>query len=150
MAEQKSLRCIQLPLVNLQLLLPNAVVAEIISYTRPEQAGDGWYDGLLAWRGVLVPVVSVEGMCAREQKAPGVRSRIAIVYNLSNDDRMPYVGFILQDIPRAYLAEEDRMQTVTVATDCEFLLGRADMMLEQLMIPDLDAIMAAVKDRIDH
>jgi len=150
MAEQKTLRCIQMPLVNLQLLLPNAVVAEIIAYTRPEQAGDGWYDGLLAWRGVLVPVVSLEGMCGREQKAPGVRSRIAIIYNLSNDDAMPYVGIILQDIPRAYLAEEDRMQAVSVATDCEFLLGRADMMLEQLMIPDLDAIMAAVKDRIDY
>jgi len=28
------------------------------------------------------------------------------------------------------------------------MFGRADMMLEQLMVPDLDAIMAAVKQKI--
>jgi len=148
MPDQKSLRCIQLPLVDLQLLLPNSVVAEIIAYSRPELPGNDWYDGLLAWRGISVPVISVEGMCQRVEREPGVRSRIAIIYNLSRDDEMPYIGIILQDIPRAYLAEEERMPALPVSAECEFLISRADMMLEQLVIPDLEAIMAAVKKRL--
>jgi len=147
-AETNSIRCIQLPLVDWQLLLPNPVVAEIISYSRPEQAGEGWLNGLLSWRGVMVPVISVEEMCQRNPVEPGARSRIAILYNLSGDRSLPYVGIILQDIPRAYLAEEDRMQAVAISSECEFLFGRADMMMEQLMIPDLDAIMAAVKQKV--
>ncbi|MCK4710421.1 MAG: chemotaxis protein CheW [Gammaproteobacteria bacterium] len=148
MAEQESIRCIQLPLVDWQLILPNSTVAEIIAYSKPEQPGEDWYDGLLSWRGVMVPVVSIEGMCQRNQQEPGHRSRTAIIYNLSGDKKLPYIGVILQDIPRAYLAEEDRMQSVAASPECEFLIGRADIMLEQLMIPDLDAIMAAVKQRL--
>ncbi len=148
MAEQDSIRCIQLPLMNFQLLLPNAVVAEIISYVRPDQAGDDWLDGVMIWRGVSVPVVSVEKMCQQEHIEPGVRSRIAVIYNLHNDDDMPYLGIIMQDIPRAYLAEEDRMPAQMIDSNCEFLQGRADVMNSDLMIPALDAIMDATRQKV--
>ena len=150
MAEQNSIRCIQLPIVGWQLIVPNVAVAEIIAYTRPEKEGDGWYDGTLIWRGAMVPIISVEKMCQREFTEPGSRSRIAIIYNLSGDEDLPYIGVILQDIPRAYLAEEDQMQSVVSKSECEFIYGRADIMLEQLMVPDLDAIMAAVKQKINQ
>jgi chemosensory pili system protein ChpC len=148
MAEQDSIRCIQLPLLNIQLLLPNAVVAEIISYVRPEQSGDDWLDGVMIWRGVSVPVVSVEKMCQQDYNEPGVRSRIAVIYNLFNDDEMPYLGIIMQDIPRAYLAEEDRMPAQTNEAGCEFLHGQADVMNSEMMIPNLDAIMRAAKQKL--
>ena len=75
MAESESIRCMQMPLNNWQLLLPNSAVAEIIGYTTPESAnqGSGWYDGKISWRGVLVPVVSLEKMCeldAAETRGP--------------------------------------------------------------------------------
>ncbi len=149
MAEENSIRCIQLPLAEWQLILPNAAVAEIIAYSQPEQAGEGWLDGMLSWRGTLVPIISVEKMCQKDAIETGARTRIAIIYNISGDTDLPYIGIILQDIPRAYLAEEDRMQSVTSSSDCEFLFGRADIMLDQLMIPDLDAMMAAVKKKIE-
>lgn len=149
MPDQKTIRCIQLPLVGWQLILPNAAVAEIIGYSKPEQAGEGWYKGLLNWRGALVPVISVEEMCQKSIPETGARTRIAILYNLMKDEKLPYIGIILQDIPRAYLAEEDRMQSLTSSTECEYLYGRADMLLEPLMIPNLDAIMVAVKQKIN-
>ncbi len=147
MAEQNSIRCIQLPLVEWQLILPNVAVAEIIGYSQPQQAGEGWFKGLLSWRGAMVPVISVDEMCKHDSQNTGSRTRIAIVYNLSGDKKMPYIGIILQDIPRAYLAEEDRMQSMISTPDCEYIVGRADMLMENLMIPDLDAIMAAVKEK---
>lgn len=149
MAEQNSIRCIQLPLVEWQLILPNAAVAEIIGYSKPENEGDGWFKGLLNWRGAMVPVISVEEMCDQGLLVTGARTRIAIIYNLSGDKKLPYAGIILQDIPRAYLAEEDRMQSLKSTTECEFIISRADMLLEQLMIPDLDAIMAAIKQKLN-
>ncbi len=150
MAEELSIRCMQLPLMNMQLLLPNSSVAEIIGYTEPETAdqGEGWYDGRISWRGVMVPVVSVEKMCQSESVASGPRSRIAIVYNLNGDEDLPYFGIILQDIPRAYLAENDRMLEGFSELDCEYLSTRADAMLENLFIPDLDAIVSSIKSRL--
>jgi chemosensory pili system protein ChpC len=148
MAEQNSIRCIQLPLADRQLLLPNTVVAEVIGYAPPSQKGTDWLDGLLSWRGVMVPIISIEKMCQHNYVEPGSRTRIAIIYNLFNEDAMPYVGIILQDIPRGYLAEEDRMLQFVEDSDCEYLHGQLDAMAQGLMVPDLDAIMTAVKQKV--
>ncbi|MDJ0832015.1 MAG: chemotaxis protein CheW [Gammaproteobacteria bacterium] len=152
MAEIESIRCMQLPLHNQQLLLPNSAVAEIIGYTSPEAAhqGSGWYDGKISWRGVLVPVVSVEKMCGMETAESGHRTRIAIIYNPNGDQSLPYLGLILKDIPRAYLAEPERLQAMQATANCDYLLGQADAMFEQLYIPDLDAIIEATKQRSSH
>ena len=148
MAESESIRCMQMPLNNWQLLLPNSAVAEIIGYTTPESAnqGSGWYDGKISWRGVLVPVVSLEKMCELDAAETGHRTRIAIIYNPSGDDALPYIGLILQDIPRAYLAEPERLQEMQASASCNYLIGQADAMFEHLYIPDLDAISDAIKN----
>lgn len=152
MTEEIAIRCMQLPLLNLQLLLPNSAVAEIIGYMSPEEeyVGTDWFDGLIAWRGVMVPVVSVEQMCQMEAIEPGPRSRIAILYNPKGDDSLPYVGLILKDIPRAYLAEDDRLMEAVDSLDCDYLLSHVDAMIDELMIPDLDAIVEAVRQRTNQ
>lgn len=152
MAEIESIRCMQLPLHNHHLLMPNSAVAEIIGYTSPEAAhqGSGWYDGKISWRGVLVPVVSVEKMCELETAESGHRTRIAIIYNPNGDESLPYLGLILQDIPRAYLAEPERLQSMQATADCDYLMGQADAMFEHLYIPNLFAIIDAVKQRSNN
>lgn len=150
MAENASIRCMQLPLVDMQLLLPNSSVAEIIGYTEPEVAGSDWYDGKISWRGVMVPVVSIEKMCQSQSVEPGPRSRIAIIYNLDGGDDLPYFGIILQDIPRAYLAEEERLIQSMEQLECEFLSTRADALMDQLYIPDLESIISSLKQRLNH
>ena len=153
MAEDNSIRCMQLPLHHLHLLLPNSAVAEIIGYTEPEPAyrSEGWFDGRIAWRGVMVPVISFEKLCGMPAVEPGSRSRVAIVYNhTSQNESIPYLGIILQDIPRAYLAEKERMLGGMEKTECDYVACRADPMLEDLVIPDLDAILHSLQRRLDH
>ncbi len=150
MAETESIRCMQLPIENAQLLLPNSAVAEIIGFTQPEtqnQESD-WFTGLISWRGVMVPVVSIERLCQSAYSEPGPRSRIAIIYNPDGENDLPYLGLILKDIPRAYLAEQERLIESIVEVDCPYLASRADAMLEELMVPDLDAIISDLKPRI--
>ena len=150
MTDQAPIRCMQLPLLGVEVLMPNSAVAEIISYSHPEPEykGSEWLDGMIFWRGVLIPVVSLEKMCETEFVDPGPRSRIAIIYNFEKDSEMPYLGIILQDIPRAYLAEVERMQEAVSKPDCKFLQCKADLMNEQLMIPDLEVIMDQVKQKV--
>lgn len=150
MAENTSIRCMQLPLLDMSLLLPNSAVAEIIGYFAPEEGNEGsdWYDGKITWRGVIVPIVSVEKMCQSASAAPGPRSRIAVLYDLTGDEDMPYFGIILQDIPRAYLAEAERLIDSNIALDCEYLITPADAMIDRLYIPNLDAILASLKNRL--
>ena len=147
MAEQETLRCMQLPMSNFQMLLPNSAVAEIIGYIEPETGNQDyeWLNGFISWRGVNVPVVSIEMMCGQISQKPGPRSRIAIIYHPDGDESMPYLGLILKDIPRAYLAEQDRLHELVDEEGCKFLIGRADVMFDQLVIPNVDAIASQVK-----
>ncbi len=147
---ENAIRCMQLPLLEMSLLLPNSAVAEIIGYTPPEIPGEGpdWYDGKISWRGVMVPVISIEKMCQSTSVEPGPRSRIAVVYDINGGLDMPYFGIILQDIPRAYLAEEERLIEANVEVGCQYLVTQADAMMDQLYIPNLDAILTSLKQQV--
>ena len=145
-----AIRCMQLPLVDMSLLVPNSAVAEIIGYTPPEVPGEGpdWYDGKISWRGAMVPVVSLEKMCQSASVEPGPRTRIAVVYDINGASDMPYFGIILRDIPRAYLAEEERLIDQNLAAGCQYLATQADAMIDDLYIPNLDAILASLHQEV--
>ncbi len=146
MSDQEPIRCMQLPLDGMQILVPNAAVAEVIGYVEPEQTREEpGLRGVIHWRGVMVPVIAVEELCGKALAKPSPRSRIAIIYQPDGDPGLPYLGIILQDIPRGYLAEQDRMQSLFDGHECPYLLGRADPMHDHLLIPDLDAMFDAAR-----
>jgi chemotaxis signal transduction protein len=104
-----------------------------------------WFTGVVLWRGVYIPVVSVDQMCGVNTAQTGPRARIAIIYNPEKDPELPYLGIHMQDIPRAYLAEADSMESGNDEGLSEYLMARVDD--EQLgrVIPDLDKIIADLK-----
>jgi chemosensory pili system protein ChpC len=142
-----TVRCMLLPVSSINLLIPNSAVAEIIGYStpRPLAGSSDWFRGVTLWRGVYVPVVAVEEMCEIDLAHVGPRARIAILYNPSKDTELPYLGIQIQDIPRAYLAETARMETGTDDDLSQYLLSRVDEDQFARFIPDLEAIIAALK-----
>jgi chemosensory pili system protein ChpC len=142
-----SVRCMLLPLTSLNLLIPNSAVAEIIGYSTPRQLSDtsDWFAGVVLWRGVYIPVVAVEQMCNLDIARIGPRGRIAIIYNPEKDPELPYLGIHMQDIPRAYLAETDSIESGGDEGLSEYLLTRVDDEQLARVIPDIDKIIADLK-----
>ena len=142
-----SVRCMLLPLTSLNLLIPNSAVAEIIGYSTPRQLPNcsEWFAGVVLWRGVYVPVVAIEQMCNLGTAQISPRARIAIVYNPDKDPELPYLGIHMQDIPRAYLAEPDSMESGSDEGLGEYLVTRVDDEQLQRVIPDIDKIIADLK-----
>jgi chemosensory pili system protein ChpC len=142
-----SVRCMLLPLTSLNLLIPNSAVAEIIGYSIPRQLSDTseWFPGVVLWRGVYVPVVEVEKLCNLGVAEVGPRTRIAIIYNPEKDPEMPYLGIHMQDIPRAYLAEAESMETGNDDGLNPYLLTRVDDEQLARVIPDFDKIIDDLK-----
>ncbi len=142
-----SVRCMLLPLTSLNLLIPNSAVAEIIGYSTPRPLPDSsdWFAGVVLWRGVYVPVVAVEQMCNLAAAQVSPRARIAIVYNPDTDPDLPYIGIHMQDIPRAYLAEPNSMESGSDEGLSEYLSTRVDDEQLARVIPDIDRIIADLK-----
>lgn len=148
----KSVRCMLLPLVGHNLLVPNSAVAEIIGYSTPKQLADSskWFAGVVLWRGVYVPVVEVEALCNLGAAQIGPRTRVAIIYNPEKDPEMPYLGIHMQDIPRAYLAEADSIEAVNDEGLDPYLLTQVDDDQLSRYIPDIDKIIADLKLEFDQ
>ncbi|MCP4492460.1 MAG: chemotaxis protein CheW [Gammaproteobacteria bacterium] len=152
MSEQRSVRCMLLPMSSINLVVPNSAVAEIIGFSKPQRLEDSsdWFLGMVLWRGVYVPVISIEQLCAVDALHVGSRSRIGIIYNPEKDDILPYIGLHMQDIPRAYLAESDTMESGSDDGLSKYLLSRVDDDELARAIPDLDAITADLKPQISQ
>lgn len=136
-----------LPLSSIKLMIPNSAVAEVIGYSTPRALPDSseWFPGVVLWRGVYVPVVSLEEMCSIDPAMAGPRSRVAIIYNPEKDAELPYLGIHIQDIPRAYLAEPETMESGSDDGLGQYLLSNVDEDQFARVIPDLDSIIAALK-----
>jgi chemosensory pili system protein ChpC len=142
-----SVRCMLLPLSSINLLVPNSAVAEIIGYSTPRALPDSseWFPGVVLWRGVYVPVVSLEELCAIDTPLVSPRSRVAIIYNPEKDAELPYLGIHIQDIPRAYLADSDKMESGSDDGLSQYFLSIVDENQFARVIPDLDRIIAELK-----
>ena len=140
----EAIRCMLLPLSSINLLIPNSAVAEIISYSIPRSLPDSseWFPGVVLWRGVYVPVVTIEEMCSLDPAMAGPRSRVAVIYNPEKDAELPYLGIHIQDIPRAYLAETEKMESGSDDGLGEYLHSNVDDKQFARFIPDLDKIIA--------
>jgi chemosensory pili system protein ChpC len=142
-----AVRCMLLPLSSINLLVPNSTVAEIVSYSspRPLAGSSAWFPGVVLWRGVYVPVVKVEEMCAIDTTPVSTRSRFAMLYNPDKDENLPYLGIQIQDIPRAYLAEIEKMESGSDDDLSRYLLSRVDEDQHSRFIPNLETIIADLK-----
>ena len=143
----ESIRCMLFPLSSISLLIPNSAVAEIIGYSTPMTLPDSseWFPGVVLWRGVYVPVVRVDEMCALAPADISPRSRIAIIYNPEKDVDLPYLGIQIQDIPRAYLAEAAKLESGSDEGLSPYLLSSIDEDQFARFVPDLDKIIADLK-----
>ena len=145
-------RCMLLPMSSISLVIPSSAVAEIIGFSEPQKLPDSsdWFLGVVLWRGAYVPVISVEELCSLDTVHLGPRSRIGVIYNPEKDEDLPYVGLHMQDIPRAYLAESDSMESGSDDDLSQYLLSRVDDDQFQRAIPNLDAMFAELKPQFSE
>ncbi|MCU7929172.1 MAG: chemotaxis protein CheW [Candidatus Thiodiazotropha sp. (ex Codakia rugifera)] len=140
----KEVRSVLIPLHQHQLLLPNAAVAEVMGYQQPERIGDdtpAWFLGNLAWRGVMVPVVSFEGMIGDQVMTPGYRGRIIVINALGGHERLSHIGLVVQAIPSLVRVSADNVTLVDPEDDQHPLIKQSIALdMSPVVIPDLDEI----------
>jgi len=141
-----------LPMSSINLVIPSSAVAEIIGFSEPQKltGTSDWFLGVVLWRGAYVPVISVEDLCSLDSVHLGHRSRIGIIYNPEKDEDLPYIGLHMQDIPRAYLAESDSMESGNDDGLSQYLLSKVDDDQFQRAIPNLDAMFAELKPQFSE
>ena len=129
-----------LPMHNIPLLLPNVGVAEIVTGNiTPHLRTPAWHLGVLDWRSVKIPIISIEGL--NNQRVEGAMTRVtmAVINSYRGDKALPFYGFRINGIPRLVRVvqadlEVDPGQTLA-AEQVRVLVGGV-----KAAIPDLDFI----------
>lgn len=129
------------PMVARPMLLPNVTVAEIVDWEQPERReGDpDWMLGMFHWRGVDIPLVSLELMNDPEEDEAFSGARIAVL-NGVGVSKKDFYAVCVQGIPRlvrVYPAEIGGEEAVTDSPAFDMLVTVNG---ERAMIPNLDYV----------
>ncbi|WP_126452633.1 chemotaxis protein CheW [Sulfuriflexus mobilis] len=106
------------PLTDERLVLPNTTIAEIIDFSQAdiqassvEDAPD-WLLGMVAWRGLSVPVVAFERMAGGKYEASASRARLAVLNVAKGAPGVPFIAIPTQTIPQLMQIDETTISVV--------------------------------------
>ncbi|MGD8939177.1 MAG: chemotaxis protein CheW [Gammaproteobacteria bacterium] len=144
MNEQELLVRSQLiPLHNMRMVLPNTAIAEVISYYKP-QSMEGmppWFIGRFVWRGLQIPLISLETAALDQAPETGRRSRIIVLNTLTGSNQIPFYGIISQGIPRLMGLDHTTILDAPNAQEGQkFVLRQVLVEGHPAVIPDLNAM----------
>ncbi|MDZ7804881.1 chemotaxis protein CheW [Thiohalophilus sp.] len=143
-----AIHCLQIPMYEESILLPNAAVAEVTGYIEPEPLPDApdWYLGKIIWREHKVPLVSFEIASGGQNPGNLGGSRIAVLNTLQGNPDLPYIAFITQGIPSLKLVREQ--QIVPDQRNSEgrqSIAGFVQLDGVSLVVPDIDDLEARIQ-----
>ncbi len=138
------IHCLMITLTNQTILLPNAAVAEVVGFIKPVplQGSPNWFLGQITWRERLVPLISFEDAsitASGEVQSTYQGNRIAILNTLNGNAAVPYVGIVVQGIPRLSVVRNDSIKTIEAKPENRQSVSEiVDIEGQSLVIPDID------------
>lgn len=107
------IRGVLIQVAGARLLLPNATIAEVLSYATPEPVADtpDWLLGRIRWRGWQLPLLSFSGFAGLAEERGGLGSKVVVLKALGGNPRRPYFALLTQGFPRLVTVTESTLVT---------------------------------------
>ena len=99
---EEDIRGVLIQIANARLLLPNATVAEVMSFAPPESVPGApqWLLGLTRWRGWQVPLIGFSQLAGVAEERGGLNSKVLVLKALGGNSKAPYFAILSQGFPR--------------------------------------------------
>lgn len=112
MAEKKVIKSLLLPMKTSSIIVPNTSIAEIVSveHVLPVNDAPTWMLGYLSWRRRSVPLISFDAVQHGEPDFLTPRSKIAVLYSISDDATFPYMALLMQRAPKVITVTEESIK----------------------------------------
>lgn len=147
---EADIRGVLIQLSGARLLLPNATIAEVLSYAEPEPVDNApaWLLGRIRWRGWQLPLVSFSRMAGIADEHGGLGSKVLVFKALGGSSPTPFFAMLTQGFPR--LVTVSRANLVVEDSAGLPLATTARVMLNQdhAYVPDLEAIERLIADAV--
>lgn len=101
-APQRDIRGVMIAVSDGRLLLPNASVAEVITFSEPEPVENApdWLLGRIRWRGWRLPLLSFSRFAGWSAEEGQLGAKVAVLKALGGNPKLPYFAVLSQGFPR--------------------------------------------------
>jgi chemosensory pili system protein ChpC len=133
---------ILIPVQGDPLLLPCAVVAEVVRYLPPEraEAAPDWWLGYARWRDRPIPIVSFEAACGHRRTHDGTPTGLVVLNVLRGEAGVDFYALVTAGTPHL-LQITDKTISEREGAPTESLVSRGVLIKgEPARIPDLPAL----------
>ena len=145
MTTQHDIRGVLIQVTGGRLLLPNATIAEVLSYADPEPVADtpDWLLGRIRWRGWQLPLIAFSRLSGIAKESGGLGTKVIVLKALGGDAKAPYFAMLTQGFPRLVTVSPDTVVADDSAADDALPAGvQARVLLNEdgALLPDLEGI----------
>jgi chemosensory pili system protein ChpC len=152
-APARDIRGVLIQVTGGRLLLPNASVAEVITYSDPEVVANApaWLLGRVRWRGWRLPLLSFPRLAGWSEEDGHLGAKVAVLKALGGNPKLPFFAILSQGFPRLVTVSTT---TLAQAHDMKELpLGvhsRVSLNDDPAAVPDLMSIELLIQKALDQ
>ena len=148
---QRDIRGVLIQVAGVRLLLPNASIAEVLSYAEPDPVpgAPDWLLGRIRWRGWPVPLVAAARMAGAKVDVVDLGTKVLVLKALGNDPRLPYFAILSNGFPRLVTVSRSALQVEsTTAALPPLVLARVELNDDKALVPDLEGMQARISEAL--
>ena len=136
------IRGVLIQVADARLLLPNATIAEVLSFSEPDPIADApdWLLGRIRWRGWQLPLVSFARFAGIADEQGGLGSKVIVLKALGGDPKHPYIALLTQGFPRLVTVSPAMLVEEPDAQLGEGVAAAVRYQDEEALVPDMDGI----------
>ncbi|HEY0661115.1 MAG TPA: chemotaxis protein CheW [Lysobacter sp.] len=152
-SQQQDIRGVLIAIGGGRLLLPNATIAEVLSFAPPEPIADApdWLLGRLRWRGWQLPLIAFARLAGIAEEQGGLGSKVVVLKAMGGNPKAPYFALLTQGFPRLVTVSQ---QTLLIDEDQSDLPqgvhARVRLNEDNAFVPDLEAIESLVGGALEQ
>ena len=114
--DKELIKCVILTLKKQNVLIPNALVAEIVSVKDIETSGDkpSWYIGDMKWRGKEIPLLSFEASGGEKISGVNLNTQAVVLIAVGKGgeaSESPYMGLVMSGVPHISDFSRDQIKS---------------------------------------
>ena len=144
------IKCVIFTLRKENVIVPNALVAEIVS-VKDMQASKNvpeWYLGRLNWRGTDVPLLSFEAAAGYEITKVNLNTQAVVLYSVGVDgvtEENPYLALVMSGVPHVSFFSREQIKADNEEMDGHPMVSqKVRINGARVSILDVDAMVSMV------
>ena len=149
----KDIRGVMINVTGARALLPNATIAEVITYSPPDplEGAPDWMLGHIRWRGWRLPVISYARMVGSAETESEFGAKVVVLKALGGKPRLSYFAVLAQGFPRLVTVSAEGLErSDDIEGDgtalAEGVLMKVRLRDENAFIPDLAGIESRISE----